>query len=110
MNIPIEIVRKGNGKAIGPKDTAPHTSGGRTRVKTGDVVTFTIPEAANSPRPTVAFDGRSPLSGAVTYNAPLRVVASTPSEVFKYTCRAVIDGEPLGSDSGSGGEMEIIPG
>jgi hypothetical protein len=110
MNITIEIARKGNGKAIGPKDTAPHTSDGRTQVKPGDVVTFTIPGAANSPPPTVAFVGTtSPVSGAVTYNTPLRVVGP-PRKVFKYNCTAVIDGESLGSDSSSGGEMEIIEG
>jgi hypothetical protein len=108
MNIPIEIVRRGNGRAIGPKDTSPHTSGGRTRVKTGDVVTFTIPGAANSPRPTLEFNGSSPFAGAVTYNTPLRVVGSPSSKIFTYNCRAVIDGETLSSDSG--GEMEIIPG
>jgi hypothetical protein len=101
MNVSVEIGRKGS-RQLGPKDS-PHTTSGVTRVREGDVVTFTIP---GGKEPALRFTSASPFSGTVTYNVPLRVAAKQGR--FRYECSAHIDGLPLGSDDDSGGEVEII--
>ena len=82
--------------------------GGRAEVKTGQTVVFTVPGGSGG---QVTFAGRSPFSsGVIKYDTEVKVERTAASNaadnVFKYSCRAMINGQPFSTDSG--GEIEII--